>query len=380
MVKCPCGVIISFEPSQPDYKQKNEKGVDLSREAAEHMAKFRVRCSHCRKNFCAHCKREPYHIGMTCEEVAENETARKCRFCDDKISGNTFCALPCFKDVCTKADCRAEMKRVCTKLHDCGHPCGGFAHEPECLPCLEDPCREQHNARAVAKLKVPNDCGADDYCHICFTEALKVKASVQLECSHVFHVECIIKKIKTRWFSPRIVFGFLNCPECQTKVAAPHHPWLKQELGELRAFETLVRRKALERAKFEDIDKDPRLKDPTDHYYNNLQDFAMYKLAYYQCFQCKDAYFGGKKDCIAAQMEEQEYKPEELVCGKCAASAVGGGKGCKTHGIEFNEFKCKFCCSVAQWFCWGTTHFCEDCHKRQCKGDYVSKYKVKDLP
>ena len=69
------------------------------------------------------------------------------------------------------------------------------------------------------------------------------------------------------------------------------------------------------------------------------------------------------------------------MCGKCAADSVGGGtKQCKTHGSDFIEFKCKFCCSVAQWFCWGSTHFCEDCHRRQCKGDYVSKYKLKDLP
>lgn len=53
------------------------------------------------------------------------------------------------------------------------------------------------------------------------------------------------------------------------------------------------------------------------------------------------------------------------MCGKCAAVAIGGGvKKCKTHGDAFIEFKCKFCCSIAQWFCWGNTHFCDSCHKR----------------
>lgn len=144
----------------------------------------------------------------------------------------------------------------------------------------------------------------------------------------------------------------------------------------IRKFEVDVKKKALERAKFEGIDKDERLKDPNDPYHGDLQAYAMFKLAYYQCFKCKEAYFGGKKDCINAQQEQQEFKPEELVCGKCAASSVKGGiKSCKTHGADFIEFKCKFCCSVAQWFCWGSTHFCEECHKRQCRGDYVSKYK-----
>lgn len=116
----------------------------------------------------------------------------------------------------------------------------------------------------------------------------------------MFHLECVLKKVKGRWFSPRIVFGFLNCPECKVKISARHCPILHKETTEINEIEKKVMKKALERAKFEGIDKEKRLKDPTDAYYNNLQAFAMYKLAYYQCFKCKDAYFGGKKDCINA--------------------------------------------------------------------------------
>lgn len=79
-----------------------------------------------------------------------------------------------------------------------------------------------------------------------------------------------MKKIKGRWFSPRIVFGFLNCPECKKKIEAPHCPELHRETSEINAFEKLVMKKALERAKFEGIDKEERLKDPGDIYYNKL--------------------------------------------------------------------------------------------------------------
>lgn len=68
----------------------------------------------------------------------------------------------------------------------------------------------------------------------------------------------------------------------------------------INSFEIEVKKKALDRAKFEGLDKDPLLKDKNYVYYNNLQDFALYKLAYYECFKCKEAYFGGKKDCLAA--------------------------------------------------------------------------------
>ena len=40
---------------------------------------------------------------------------------------------------------------------------------------------------------------------------------------------------------------------------------------------------AVERAKHEGIDKDPRLKNPDDNFYNDLQKFAIFKCAYYLC-------------------------------------------------------------------------------------------------
>ena len=80
---------------------------------------------------------------------------------------------------------------------------------------------------------------------------------------------------------------------------------------------------------------------------------------------------------------EQINKPEDLVCVPCSADLIGfgpGNKKCPKHGTDFIEFKCKFCCSISQWFCWGTTHFCEDCHKKQMSGNYVSQKKKSELP
>ena len=53
----------------------------------------------------------------------------------------------------------------------------------------------------------------------------------------------------------------------------------------------------MERAKFEDLHKMERLKIKGDRFYNDLEGLALYKLSYYQCFKCSDAYFGGMKDC-----------------------------------------------------------------------------------
>lgn len=37
------------------------------------------------------------------------------------------------------------------------------------------------------------------------------------------------------------------------------------------------------------------------------------------------------------------------MCSNCCEIPV---ENCPKHGKEYIEFKCKFCCSVAQWFCW----------------------------
>ena len=53
-------------------------------------------------------------------------------------------------------------------------------------------------------------------------------------------------------------------------------------------FEEVVVKKAMERAKFEDLHKVDRFKNaqPGDRFHNNLKEFALYKLSYYQCFKC----------------------------------------------------------------------------------------------
>ena len=57
-----------------------------------------------------------------------------------------------------------------------------------------------------------------------------------------------------------------------------------------------------------------------------------------------------------------DFDPSELVCGSC--SNPGEVVTCNKHGDDYLEYKCRYCCSVAVWFCFGTTHFCHPCHTR----------------
>ncbi|VDM94028.1 unnamed protein product [Onchocerca ochengi] len=96
-----------------------------------------------------------------------------------------------------------------------------------------------------------------------------------------------------------------------------------------------------------------------NEYYNNPNEYAMERYMYVLCFKCGKAYFGGESRC-QQELDNSQYNPEELICGGC--SDVVGAQVCGRHGVDFLEFKCRFCCSVAVYFCFGTTHFCTACH------------------
>merc|ERR1711977_111241 len=86
------------------------------------------------------------------------------------------------------------------------------------------------------------------------------------------------------------------------------------------------------------------------------------------CFKCGEPYFGGNYECAAGANAPTDFDPSELVCVGCS---VPGGEICPRHGKEYLQFKCRYCCSVAVFFCFGTTHFCNECH---------NNLQVQDIP
>lgn len=61
---------------------------------------------------------------------------------------------------------------------------------------------------------------------------------------------------------------------------------LFSEMQKLLELKLKMEKMAIERAKYEGIDKDPRVKNPDGDYHGDLQRWATFKLAYYQCFKC----------------------------------------------------------------------------------------------
>jgi E3 ubiquitin-protein ligase MYCBP2 len=54
-----------------------------------------------------------------------------------------------------------------------------------------------------------------------------------------------------------------------------------------------IKRRSLERLKFEGLDKSDRITNPESAFFNKPLEFAIGTYAYYQCFKCKKPYFGG---------------------------------------------------------------------------------------
>lgn len=144
---------------------------------------------------------------------------------------------PAFVNVCKSPDCLTSMNNSCDKILQCGHACCGFTGEKSCLPCLNEECVKANEQLTLSK-------NADDYCVICYTSGLSEEPCVQLKCKHIFHLKCILKKINNRWPGPRIVFSYLDCPECKQRISAPQCQQITLALLDSQKIEDMVLRKS----------------------------------------------------------------------------------------------------------------------------------------
>lgn len=399
---------------------QGEGGSDLSPEAAQHRDKYRFRCRECGTECCGSCQAVPYHLGLTCEQYALWLAAKRCRYCDIALdspssSTSTSSSTPspstspsspsplqrqkrprrhsikgkerrereeddsdsdgdgdeerhvreavaathaqerrqvvasdekaAVVDCCTAAECVAKAKLACVRGLSCSHPCGGIVGEALCPPCLHIDCAREGMQTG------------SDLCLICYVEELRAAPCVQLSCGHFFHFECAKSKVSNGWSGSRITFGYLECPLCKQLM---RHPALDPVLGPHLELFGVVKEKALQRLRLLSLEKCEAVTSPTSPFYGNPSGYALHRFSFYRCYKCKTPYFGGDKICEADQ-QAREFNPKDLVCGRCCD--LTGINECPDHGREYIEYKCRFCCSIAVWFCWGTTHFCDACHQ-----------------
>mmetsp|Transcript_18614 Transcript_18614/g.26102 ORF Transcript_18614/g.26102 Transcript_18614/m.26102 type:complete len:576 (+) Transcript_18614:22-1749(+) len=352
MVKCPnCSYTIekiTSNHSAIDLKELGPDGKPLSPEAINHRNEFRFRCRECNTEFCASCKAVPYHLAFTCQQFKDYQQSKHCRFCGCQLNRASK------SDTCNSEECTKKLALVCKKTKSCGHPCGGIANESSCLPCLLPECIEKNHDKSTNITQT-----GDDFCNICWTEDLNSAPCVRLDCGHIFHYECIKTKLVNKWSGARITFSFLECPLCKALITH-NDPALKKILQPAMELYEVVKKKAVDRLEFVGLNQAKEITDPNSQFHKNPVKYALYRFSYFPCYKCQKPYFGGERACEAARADD--FDPKELICGACVDPSKKSS--CTIHGTEYIEYKCKFCCSPAIWFCWGTTHFCENCHKQ----------------
>lgn len=324
----------------------DEFGKPLSNELKTHYLINRFRCRRCHVEFCAGCNAIPYHLGETCEQFSRKKNG--CRFCKNEVpTPATTEPPPDTKDakaitkipVCSRDECKNYERRACTNELPCEHLCSGVKHDV-CF-CLHPKCAP------------PNGLTYSDFCSICWTDDLGVAPCVKAKCGHVFHEHCLEYKLDHKWPGARITFSFANCTVCNTPLEVTDIN-ISRTLANLKQMENGIKLRALHFLNMEGMEKDEAVTSPKGRFYQNLEGYAMHTFSFYQCHRCEQPYYGGKPNC---EQEIMNYNPEELICGGCS-----GATKCEKHGKGYMHFKCRFCCSLASWFCFGLVHYCEQCH------------------
>ncbi|KAL0214870.1 hypothetical protein P9112_007054 [Eukaryota sp. TZLM1-RC] len=343
---CTCGV--SFVLDQGEVQVVDERGKPMNPKAGEHKSKYRGRCGSCGNVFCAQCKESPYHDGFTCDAWVDFKNSRHCKWCEGVIDSNDPHVV-----VCQDEQCGEKEREACPEVLVCGHFCRGSGdHDCFCLEC--------------------NGNIGDEFCNICFIDPLKANICVSLECGHYFHRDCLVEQISNGTQTSFISFSHTLCPLCKTLIKCSD----EQIIGLLKPIEELkvqVLDKAKRRFVFDDEHRNPRFSNPNDEWFNKQDEYAIHHYLYYQCNQCRNPYFGGKRECGG---NEDDVGDGNALCPSCVNPNVE--TDCPTHGKESIQWKCRFCCEIATFFCHGNTHYCESCHKRP--GEVQREAKRNALP
>jgi hypothetical protein len=116
-------------------------------------------------------------------------------------------------------------------------------------------------------------------------------------------------------------------------------------------------------------------------FYRKPLEFALHLFDFYICSNCSGPMYGGHHVCLAAgdaAGDDNANKASRRLCPTCRN--LSDITGCRYHGgyshlslskfcsfkltADRTIFKCRFCCSIATYFCGGLCHYCDICHAK----------------
>ena len=106
-----CKKRTKHQPAQVDNIFVDPQDIKLTDQAVKHLAENKIVCGECKTDWCKSCKKPEYHLGYTCEEYRNYQSANRCGLCSNCIpSSERFCQ-----------ECELKLPKKCDKKLKCGH-------------------------------------------------------------------------------------------------------------------------------------------------------------------------------------------------------------------------------------------------------------------
>lgn len=346
-VKCKTKGIV--EPGdEADSPNQDSAGRQLMPLHRRMYAEDRFKCS-CGCEQCKICGVTPFHVGYTCSEYG---SLVQCRYCEEGLEHDIDYKKSPLSDLCmVNEECMNRSQVSCSHILKCNHRCFGFKGDKDGAhpACLVSTCKDYKERRS-------------NVCTFC-NDPLSKGPIVELGCQDAFHYLCLEKSLKKGWFTKRITFGFLDCANCKSALKIPTICALRDIAHEHKKLQKEVTDLCVKKLTIDKRTTDKQLADPNSRFFKKPELYALTIYACYQCKKCRKPFIGGQVNCeVEANIDPDNSANAEYICLPCS-----GGKNCSIHGADAIIHKCKFCCSFATWFCFGTTHFCTPCHDKQSR-------------
>ena len=181
---------------------------------------------------------------------------------------------------------------------------------------------------------------------------------IKLSCGHRWHLTCLRDQLRHadpyRDHSQRIIFSGCRCAKCGT-------------VCEHESIRHLTRPTDALRAKVDEMIKEqlgiPESTTTTDGEINTRMEEARRAFAFYMCPACEEPYYGGTVFCADLDDDDDRDDPRHRrrLCPSCTPQTVCPRP--HEHRGSF-QWKCRYCCRPAALVCYGSVHFCNDCHER----------------
>lgn len=154
-----------------------------------------------------------------------------------------------------------------------------------------------------------------------------------------------------------------------------NHPSLEEIMKPELQFMKVIKEKISNRIKAEHHLYEEDLNNPSSQYYNDPIKYGMSKFSYYICEECNKPFFAGLKHCTDINTDEVQQN----LCLECQYKN-GTIKECEEHGLEYLQFKCRYCCNISKWTCYNSVHYCDNCHKNMKEINKKSKEELPQCP